>query len=144
MLDEDLAVLYGVETKALNRAVRRNRDRFPADFMFPLTSDEAKNLRGQFGSSRWGGRRYLPLQLAGKLAELEKKYDAQFRVVFDAIRELMASAETTLSADWLCALDKKLARQDFAMAFFGSTKGMRTTTALRTPLGASIFSLVPS
>ena len=63
MFDSDLAGLYGVETKALNRAVRRNTERFPADFMFQLTRQEVVNLRCQIGtsSSRYGGRRYLPL-----------------------------------------------------------------------------------
>ena len=62
MLDADLAELYGVETKALNRAVKRNADRFPADFMFRLTLAEAEDLRCQIGTSspRHGGRRYLP------------------------------------------------------------------------------------
>ena len=62
MLDSDLAQLYQVETKALNRAVKRNAERFPDDFMFQLTEEEAKNLRCQFAtsSSGYGGRRYLP------------------------------------------------------------------------------------
>jgi hypothetical protein len=132
MLDADLAALYQVETKALVRAVKRNAERFPADFMFQLSEDEFENLRLHSGtSSSWGGRRYLPYafteqgvamlssvlrsaravrvnieimrafvrlrqmlashgELARKLAALEKKYDAQFKVVFDAIRELMA------------------------------------------------------
>lgn len=132
ILDADLAGLYGVETKALTRAVRRNLLRFPADFMFQLTKEEFRNLRRQFGtSSRWGGRRYPPYAfteqgvamlssvlhspravhvnieimrafvrlrrildshtgLARKLAALERKYDAQFKVVFNAIRQLMA------------------------------------------------------
>jgi hypothetical protein len=130
MLDADLADLYGVETKALKRAVKRNLDRFPADFMFELSSEEFDNLRYHFGTSRWGGRRYPPFafteqgvamlssvlrskrairvnveimrtfvklrrllvsneELARKLEALEKKYDTQFKVVFDAIRELM-------------------------------------------------------
>ena len=136
MLDADLAELYGVETKALTRAVRRNLARFPSDFMFTLTAEEHANLRRQFGTSRrdWGGRRYPPYaftehgvamlsavlrapraievsieivrafvrlremlsthaDLARKLAALEKKYDAQFRVVFDAIRDLMTPPE---------------------------------------------------
>ena len=131
MLDADLAHLYGVETKSLVRAVKRNRDRFPADFMFELSDAEFDNLRYRFGTSSWGGRRYRPyafteqgvamlssvLQspravmvnieimrafvrlremlssnagLARKLATLERKYDSQFKTVFDAIRELMA------------------------------------------------------
>lgn len=70
MLDRDLAELYGVETKNLNRAVNRNSDRFPQNFMFQLTEDEYQNLRFHFGTSSWvsqnatpnqhGGRRYLP------------------------------------------------------------------------------------
>ena len=63
MLDADLAVLYGVETKVINRAVSRNRGRFPADFMFRLTVPESHNLKYQFGtssSSGHGGRRTLP------------------------------------------------------------------------------------
>ena len=62
LLDSDLAELYGVRTKALNLAVRRNSDRFPDDFMFQLTADEAVSLRFQFETSKKGrgGRRYLP------------------------------------------------------------------------------------
>ena len=61
MLDRDLAELYAVETKVLKQAVRRNSDRFPADFMFELTRDEFKNLRSQIVTSSWGGARYLPM-----------------------------------------------------------------------------------
>ena len=131
LLDSDLAALYEVETKYLTRAVRRNIDRFPGDFMFQLTRQEFDDLRSHFGtSSAWGGRRYPPYafteqgvamlssvlrsptairvnieimrafvrlrqivashaELARKLEALEKKYDAQFKVVFDAIRQLM-------------------------------------------------------
>jgi len=61
MLDRDLAALYGVETKNLNRAVRRNLDRFPADFMFQLTADEAESSRFQFGTLKRGRNiKYLP------------------------------------------------------------------------------------
>jgi hypothetical protein len=132
ILDFAIAELYGVETGALNRAVKRNADRFPADFMFQLSGEESDNLRCQIGiSSGWGGRRrsrpsafteqgvamlssvlrspravqvniaimraFVRLRemlmsnadLARKLLALENKYDAQFRIVFDAIRELM-------------------------------------------------------
>lgn len=139
MLDWDLAFLYGVQTKTLNRAVKRNRDRFPQDFMFRLTREELEDLRFQNGTSRrWGGRRHLPYaftehgvamlsgvlrsrravrvnieimrafvrlrrlavpyeDLETKIEALEQKYDAQFRVVFDAIRELMEPPENPLS-----------------------------------------------
>jgi hypothetical protein len=63
MLDRDLAVLYGVTTFNLNKAVKRNADRFPEDFMFQLTAEEAGTLRFQIGMSKGkgrGGRRYLP------------------------------------------------------------------------------------
>ena len=61
ILDADLAALYGVETKVLLQAVKRNKDRFPPDFMFQLTKLEFKILRSQFvTSSQWGGRRYPP------------------------------------------------------------------------------------
>lgn len=132
LLDSDLAELYGVETKALNRAVQRNETRFPADFMFQLTDEEFEALRCQIGTSNEGrgGTRYLPhvfteqgvamlsgllnspraiavnveimrafvrlrqmiashADLARKLDGLEQKYDSQFKVVFEAIRELM-------------------------------------------------------
>lgn len=60
MLDFHLAKLYGVETKAFKRSVKRNRERFPDDFMFQLDNQEVTNLRCQFGTSSWGGTRYLP------------------------------------------------------------------------------------
>lgn len=150
MLDADLAGLYGVETGALNRAVKRNRGRFPGDFMFRFTKEDWENLRCQIGissspgpaparesmrsqfvtSSFHGGRRGLPYafteqgvamlssvlrspravevniaimrtfvqlrrlmdsnrDLARKIEALENKYDEQFAVVFDAIKQLI-------------------------------------------------------
>jgi hypothetical protein len=61
-VDVDLAELYGVSTKRLNEQVRRNRKRFPKDFMFQLMKEEAEALRSQFATSKTGrgGRRYLP------------------------------------------------------------------------------------
>lgn len=63
MLDSDLARLYGVETKVLNQAVVRNKERFPRDFMFQLNKAEIANLRSQFVTSSYGGRRYKPYAL---------------------------------------------------------------------------------
>ena len=60
MLDIDLAVLYNIENKVLNQAVKRNIERFPEDFMFQLTTKELQNLKSQFVTSRWGGTRKLP------------------------------------------------------------------------------------
>jgi hypothetical protein len=152
MLDSDLAELYGVATKVLIQAVKRNQERFPEDFTFQLSSEEFELLRRQSGTSSLrsqfvtsnpnaestrrarGGRRYAPYvfteqgvamlssvlhsaraihvnigimrafvqlrqmlasntELARKLATLERKYDAQFKIVFDAIRELMTPPE---------------------------------------------------
>ena len=134
MLDSDLAELYGVETGALNRAVKRNIERFPDDFMFQLTNEELGNLKCHFGTSSWGGRRKKPrafteqgvamlssvlrskravqvnveimrsfvrlrrmlannAELARRIDKLEEEYDARFRVVFQAIRELMKPPE---------------------------------------------------
>jgi hypothetical protein len=135
ILDRTLAELYGVETKQLNRAVRRNIRRFPSDFMFELTKKEFESLRYQFGTLKRGEHsKYLPLafteqgvamlssvlnsnraievnilimrafvrlrgmisshkELLLKLEDMEKKYDEQFRVVFEAIRQLMTPPE---------------------------------------------------
>ncbi len=57
LLDSDLAILYGATTGNLNKAVKRNADRFPSDFMFQLKPEELANLKFQFGTSSWGGRR---------------------------------------------------------------------------------------
>lgn len=133
ILDADIAALYGVATKALIQAMKRNIDRFPPDFMFQLTPAEAENLRSQSVTSSWGGRRHLPYafseqgvamlssvlrskravqinieimrvfvrlrrmmstreDLIRRLDELEQRYDGQFKVVFDALRQFMAAA----------------------------------------------------
>ena len=135
MLDADLAELYGVPTKVLVQAVKRNQGRFPVDFVFQLTDQEVVVLRSQIVTSNAprpgrGGRRTAPYafteqgvamlssvlrseravqvnveimrtfvrlrdlighnrNLARRLDNLESKYDRQFKVVFDAIRELM-------------------------------------------------------
>lgn len=133
LLDADLATLYGVETRVLIQAVKRNPQRFPGDFMFQLSEEEWVDLKSQSViSSSWGGRRTAPYaftelgvamlssvlnseraiqvnmsimrtftqirrmlashaDLARKLESLERKYDGQFRVVFEAIRDLMES-----------------------------------------------------
>ena len=146
MIDRDLAILYKVNTKQLNQQVKRNRDRFPEDFMFQLTHEEAESLRSQIVTLNEGGYvsrsqnvtlkrgqhlKYLPYvfteqgvamlssvlkskraalvniaimrafvklreimathkELRQKIEEMEKKYDGQFRDVFEAIKRLMA------------------------------------------------------
>lgn len=133
LLDRDLAVLYGVETRALNQAVRRNLNRFPPDFLFQLSRDEIRavaslreddNIRHSksvFAFTEQGVamlssvlrsdraaqvnvaimRTFVQLRqilsthadLARKLEALERKYDKQFRGVFDAIRALMSEKQ---------------------------------------------------
>ena len=136
MLDWDLAELYQVDIKSLNQAVKRNRTRFPTDFMFQLTVREAESLRSQIvtlerGRGRGRHRKYRPYafteqgvamlssalrssravavniqimrvfvrvrqmyhangELARRIDRLERKYDGQFTVVFQAIREIVA------------------------------------------------------
>ena len=85
ILDRDLARLYQVEVKALNQAVKRNSSRFPGDFMFQLTAVEAEFLRSQFVTLDGVEAVASSAQARGKQA----KYDEQFKVVFDAIRQLM-------------------------------------------------------
>ena len=83
MLDYDLAVVYGVTTGRLNEQVKRNNARFPQDFMFQLTKKELRN---------WVSQSAIPnsqVKMGVRLDALEKKYDVQFRSVFQAIRELM-------------------------------------------------------
>jgi hypothetical protein len=72
LFDSDLAQLYGVATGNLNKAVKRNRRRFPEDFMFQLTPEEVANLRFQIGisSSSYGGRRYRPHALTEQAVAL--------------------------------------------------------------------------
>ncbi len=136
MLDRDLAALYGVQTKVLKQAVRRNAKRFPDDFMFELTTKEFENWRSQFVTSKSDkmGLRYKPMafteqgvsmlssvlnseraiqvniqimrtftklremilthkELKQKIEAMERKYDYQFKIVFDAIKKLLEQPE---------------------------------------------------
>jgi hypothetical protein len=136
MLDRDLAELYGVETKVLKQAVRRNIDRFPADFMFEMTNTEFEDWRSQFVTSKRDkmGLRYKPMafteqgvamlssvlrskraiqvnvqimraftqlrkmlstheDLKRKIESMEKKYDQQFQIVFEAIKQLLSEED---------------------------------------------------
>jgi len=149
LLDADLAAIYQVLPKRLNQQVRRNRARFPEDFMFQLSVREAEDLRLQTATSRpgHGGRRYrayaftehgalmlasvlkTPVaiaasiqvvrafvrlraladahrELAEKLADLESKYDEHFRVVFEAIRQLMAPKRSGTRIGFLTSQDE--------------------------------------
>ena len=108
MLDADLANLYGVETKVLNQAVGRNRERFPDDFMFQLSRKDLEHLRSQFVTSSWGGRRYPPYAfteqgVAMLSSVLRSKRAAQVNVAimrtFVKLRRMLATIEA-LAARW--------------------------------------------
>ena len=130
MLDKNLALLYKVPTKRLNEQVKRNKERFPEDFMFHLSEKEFEGLKSQIATSTWGGARKLPYafteqgiamlssvlhskiaiqvniqiirtftqlkemhlshkELGKKIEAMEMRYDQQFRVVFEAIKQLI-------------------------------------------------------
>jgi phage regulator Rha-like protein len=102
MLDSDLAELYGVETKNLLKAVKRNFERFPEDFIFQMTSEEFGRLRFQFGTSNVGrgGRRYLPYAftehgaiMAASVLRSERAVKVSVHVVraFVKLRQIVAS-----------------------------------------------------
>ena len=135
MLDKDLAMLYGVPTKVFNQGVKRNIQRFPEDFMFQLTKEEAKSLRPQIVTLQENQHfKYMPYaftehgilmlssvlkseraiqvniqimrtftkmremllghqELRDKIAIMEKKYDKQFKIVFDALHQLLTPPE---------------------------------------------------
>jgi len=100
MLDADLAELYEVETRRLNEQVRRNSERFPEDFMFQLTAEEFANLKSQFATSSWGGRRKLPFVftehgaiMAASVLNSKRAIEASVQVVraFVRLRQMLAS-----------------------------------------------------
>ena len=123
MLDADLAELYGVETGALNRAVKRNIDRFPEDFMFRLASEEFANLKCQIGTSSWGGRRTLPFAftehgaiMAASVLNSPRAVEISVHVVraFIHMRELVAGHKEL--AQKLNQLERKVGAHDKAIA----------------------------
>jgi len=110
MLDNDLAELYAVETRRLNEQVKRNIDRFPEDFMFQLDIVEFENLKSQFATSRWGGRRKLPfaftehgvLMLSSVLnSERAIKVNIQIMRIYTRLRQMIL-----LHKDILIRLEK--------------------------------------
>lgn len=100
LFDAGLAALYGVSTRRLNEQVRRNRKRFPDDFLFELTGEEFTNLKSHFATSSWGGRRKLPLAFtehgaiqAATILNSPRAVDMSVHVVraFLRLRELLSS-----------------------------------------------------
>jgi hypothetical protein len=119
MLDTDLSELYGVETKRLNEQVKRNIDRFPADFMFLLTRQEFENLKSQIATSSWGGRRTLPfaftehgvLMLSSVLnSERAIKVNIQIMRIYTRIRQMLLANKEILQR--LDKLEQKLTEHD--------------------------------
>ncbi|MEN8155555.1 MAG: ORF6N domain-containing protein [Bacteroidota bacterium] len=119
MLDEDLAELYDVETKRLNEQIKRNIARFPEDFMFQLSQKEFDNLKSQFATSSWGGRRKLPYafteqgvaMLSGVLhSERAIKVNIHIMRVFSQMREMLESHKEILYK--LEELERKDIEQD--------------------------------
>ena len=115
MLDRDLAELYGIETKVLKQAVKRNISRFPSDFMFELTNTEFENLRSQFVTSSWGGTRYVPMAfteqgiiMLSSVLGSQRAVDVNIRVVrlFIRLREIVSSNKEILQK--LTELEKRM------------------------------------
>lgn len=119
MLDRDLAELYGVSTKVLNQAVKRNIKRFPADFMFRLTKEEFENLKSQIVTSNWGGRRYLPyafteqgVAMLSSVLNSERAIQVNIAImrVFVKMREVLTAHKEL--ANKLSQLEKKIEKHD--------------------------------
>jgi len=91
MLDFDLAEMYQTETKRLKEAVRRNIERFPADFMFELTSKEWEILRTQFATSSWGGARYQPFAFTEQGVAM-----LGFNDIYQALTEMASQNEQNM------------------------------------------------
>lgn len=105
MLASDLAALYGVATKRLNEQIKRNSDRFPADFMFRLSEEEWQTLKSHFATSNWGGRRTLPyvftehgvLMLSSVLnSERAIKVNVQIMRIYTKLRKLLVTHQDLL------------------------------------------------
>ena len=123
MLDFDLAELYGVETRALNQAVKRNRERFPDDFMFQLNREEFQDLISQTVTSSWGGARKLPyvftehgiLMLSGVLKSNKAiQINIEIMRVFVKMRQLISGQSQILKR--LVQLERQVAGQDKSIA----------------------------
>jgi len=119
MLDMDLAELYGVETKQLKRAVRRNNARFPEDFMFELNQKELEILRSQIGTSSWGGVRYVPMAfteqgvaMLSSVLNSERAVQVNIHIirVFTRMREMLLTNKDVLLK--LAQLERKTIDHD--------------------------------
>ena len=122
MLDIDLAEMYAVETKQLKRQVKRNKSRFPPDFMFVLKRKEFEILRSQIGTSSWGGIRYMPMAFTEQgVAMLSSvlnsgtavRVNIQIVRAFTKMRELMVSHRGILLK--LEKMEKEIIKQDYRL-----------------------------
>jgi len=119
MIDGDLSELYGIETKRLNEQVKRNIERFPDDFMFQLTKEEFENLKSQFATSSWGGRRKMPyaftehgvLMLSSVLSSKRAiAVNINIMRVYTKIKEVLSTHKDLLLK--MEELEKKVSGQD--------------------------------
>ncbi len=119
MLDKDLAELYGIETKVLKQAVKRNIKRFPTDFMFELSKEEFKNLRSQIVTSSWGGVRYTPMAfteqgvaMLSSVLNSDKAIQVNIQImrVFSSLRQILATHKELVHK--LNELERKITKHD--------------------------------
>ena len=123
LLDSDLAQLYEVETRRLNEQIKRNMGRFPLDFMFQLTSDEFENLKSQFATSSWGGRRKLPLAftehgaiMAASVLNSVRAVEMSVYVVRAFVQLRAVLLDQKVLADKLDALERRVSHHDNSLA----------------------------
>lgn len=126
MLDSDLAEMYGVEVRVLNQAVKRNMERFPNDFMFRLNKKEFQNLKSQFVTSSWGGKRKLPYafteqgvaMLAGILnSPVAIQVNIQIIRIFSKMKEILLNHKDILLKLEKMEKDVQGNKKDIAMIF---------------------------
>ena len=150
LLDSDLAEMYGVETSNLNKAVKRNIDRFPMDFMFQLTSEEAGSLRFQIGISKpqgRGGRRYMPyvfteqgVAMLSSVLNSERAVQVNIAIMraFVQMRELAASNREL--ANKFTDLERRVGSHDEAIRtlFDAIRQMMKPEEKERKPIGFKV------
>ena len=146
MLDRDLALLYGIETRVLKQAVKRNISRFPEDFMFELSQIEFNNLKSQFVTSSWGGARKLPsvftehgvLMLSSVLnSDKAIQTNIQIMRIFSKVRQMLLDT-TDLKIDIL-QIQKKLENHDknieLVFSYLDELTDKKETAKSRTKIG---------
>ena len=139
MIDTDLAELYGVPTHRLNERVKRNRKRFPEDFMFQLTKEEAENLRSQFAISRsvHGGRRFLPyafteqgVAMLSSVLNSEQAIEVNIMIMraFVKLRQMLESNEE-LNRKFAAVIRKLSTHEKYFKVVFDELKRLTPHTA---------------